>query len=239
METVKQKQSSFLGKLNIKSAIKKIDDHFEWAKGTEWIQDPRVICCEYLIGTKVQVEVESVPSPYKNERGVLKPRILEVRTRKSTFWTPMADQRLVEPVLEAWNNGLIPHEEGKYVGTIVTDYAKGPMFIPLTRNFTRMQYSSWHKGPKTVESLERWLYEDLLSHCGHRYGQVLSFNPKDEIRPNGLIFYHPETKQIAKVTVYQFPWNEMEKNFNFTNKTVQHAYNLERKRVIQGFTDHI
>jgi hypothetical protein len=161
-------------------------------EGFEWILDDNVICTEAVDGLRIAVQFTYG-------------KVLEsISTRNCIYLNSVFHTNIFEAVSEYAKTSLSNDFEGVMYGIIPGNPAllmkNNTSFSAENWNFLsydqlRKQYrkDQWHSGPKTVASVEHWLYEDLKSEIStyRRIGDsnYASFRGVYDRRPDGLMFW--------------------------------------------------
>jgi hypothetical protein len=179
----------------------------------QWIQDDDVVCTEHVFGLRLCINmVDGIP--------------VQVRTRKTTV-NLFDHGPIFSAVKEAFRLGSLPRN-GECFGVIPgdphilmnsKDEGLYTAFLPYQILQQRAKLSQWHNGPKSADSMSKWLYEDLSTKLSMgRYDpivttRVASFRNDGNRRPDGLTFFKPtETEdgekffKMATVQNSCFPW---------------------------------
>lgn len=166
----------------------------EISPGFEWVfNDPTVQAVEKLDGTDVSIIIENGKVT----------RIFN-RLNELEFF---GGSPVIECVLHAAERNYLPKEDGQFFGEAMGEKIQANplkfehrLWVPFSRAFHTLAYHSWHKYPKTYESISRWFEKDLFSLAHRKYAAT-----DEKISAEGIVFTHPDGR-MAKLRRNMFPW---------------------------------
>ena len=193
-----------------------------WKDNMDWMAHEDTICGEWFNGVHVLAEGFAVP-----ENGCA------IRTTKSCI-SPIDQPKVWDAITNSFRDGRYGAASDDYLaGTVFTieDYAKRKRFYFVARNeqLTKLRFKQWDTGPKTIESAQLWLYEDLQTQLpskrnvfagatGHVH-KVFSGGEKIPAynRPDGLLFYNTRYKTFGRMRLQDCTWWQIANNSEFAN----------------------
>ncbi len=158
----------------------------------KWILDEDVVCTEYVHGLKIAILMED-GTP------------VQVRTR-NTELNLFQHSAIFNAIQRALNSGMITQKNGWCHGVvpgdphvnISHDWNKlNVTFLPYSKLQKNFRLDQWHNGPKSVDSINKWLHDDLITATrGTNFdpvypSRVASFRGRNQAkrRPDGLMFF--------------------------------------------------
>lgn len=175
----------------------------EIEEGYEWVfEDSGVMAVDKLHGTNLCVIVkdgalQSIDN--RDTRVVSSPAI-------STKMNPH-ESRMVQGIIKAIEKGHIK-EDGRVYGELIGPTINGnlhgvsfPTFVPFYYLLAKCHWRSWVKNeyPKDFDSISAW-FRELPSLYSQRCGEPGG--------AEGLVFYHPDRRRLAKLRRDMFEWYE-------------------------------
>lgn len=169
-----------------------IDTDYSWV-----FEDSNVMATEKLDGTNICVNVEKgrIKNVYNrnNEKDIFKV--------KSDTYTTMIAEGIYAAIKKGW---LSRYEEEYIYGEIIGEKInanrhkiKGHLFVPFNYLKDKFSWNSYHKYPKTYESISEW-FKELPSLFAKR-------NNLEETTSEGIVFHHPDGR-MAKLRRDMFDW---------------------------------
>lgn len=175
----------------------------------KWIQRDDTYVCELPIGMRLQVDYEKdfgtveIHSKKKFISLVHAPQVYASVSRAIKAGSIVSGISYVI-IPGATNVFCTPSHEETHHG-----YYDQPLneAISLDTLMRKYRYDQWHNGDKTVDSVSRWLMEDLQSRLkrGWRYTST----DDDDVRkprPDGLLFFNRDIGQFARIMCRDFEW---------------------------------
>ena len=175
----------------------KIDPDYEWV-----FQDAGVKAVDKIDGTNVCLRIKNGKIARifnrKNEKFIFPPSVIQSR------WDGACMDGIAKAIQKGWLSGL---EDGDYYGELVGELFNGNphkitgnLFVPFDYLARKSHWRSWIKNqyPKDFESISNW-FKDLPSLFNQNLGL-------EEAKAEGLVFYHPDGKRMAKLRRDMFDW---------------------------------
>lgn len=178
----------------------------------DWIHENDTFVCELPIGMKIQVD-------YYKDYGTV-----EIYSKKKFISVVHAPQ-LYDSVCRAIRAGsivsgtsyaIIPGATNVFFIPKPEDMLYGHVDEPLNEAISldtlmrKHRFNQWHVGTKTVDSVSKWLMEDLRSklHQSWRYTCATSDTDCDnkKARPDGLLFFNKGLEKFARIMCRDFEW---------------------------------
>lgn len=173
--------------------------------GFEWVfEDQGVSAVDKLHGSNHCVLVFDGMVRYVDNRGnrlIQQPYISTSMTAQTA--------RVMEGILAAIERGWFDGRQGRVYGEVVGPTFNGNLhnldkhyFVPFDILKDRCHWKSWIRGdyPKDFWTISNW-FRNLPSLFTKKYGKVAGL-------AEGLIFYHPDGKRVAKLRRDMFDWYE-------------------------------
>lgn len=190
----------------------------EIAEGMEWVFNDaeKVLAVEKLDGTNMSVVMKN------GKPEMIFARIGPNKINRIPVWSKNTQhKRIIEGVRNAYHKGWLDTlEDGQHFGELIgpkfgtDDQGKvNPysldehLFYPFQRARNKLEMESYGEYGTDYEDIKNWFTEQGLiplfasSHHGMGFDDALE---KTE-EPEGIIFYHPETGDMAKLRRDMFP----------------------------------
>lgn len=182
-----------------------IDPEYEWV-----FRDEGVRAVDKIDGTNVCLRIKDgkVTSIFnrQNEKFVFPPSISQ------TAWEGACMEGIARAIQKEWLKELA---DGDYFGELIGELInsnphklRGHLWVPFNHLSRKCHWRSWIKNqyPKDFDSISNWL-KDLPS----LFNQVQNL---PEVKAEGLVFFHPDDKRMAKLRRDMFDWFEGERHKN-------------------------
>lgn len=179
-----------------------IDPDYQWV-----FDEPKVKCIEKLDGTNVSVKIKGK-------------QIEEIynRTNKVGMFSIDDPQhsRINEAVLHSIQKGWLKgFKTGQYFGEVVGDKIQNnPLdldklyWMPFEVAEKKLMYASFYQHERTFENWSVWLEKYIFSLMARKYSRDKS----KKVKPEGVVFYHPDGKRMAKLRLDMFDWYKGERH---------------------------
>lgn len=181
----------------------------------DWIHEEDTHVCELPTGMKIEIVYTEVTGHFE---------ILSKRVLVSMIHAP----QLYECVRKAIRNGairdgvtyaIVPGATNIYrkLGEPI-DYIRKVQTlneaVSLDTLMSKYRYAQWHVGSKTVDSVSKWLMEDLTSRLKTKQRYAMSgkevydaYNDMEKPqRPDGLLFFNKGLDKMARIMCKDFEW---------------------------------
>ncbi|MFA5995162.1 MAG: hypothetical protein WCW27_01495 [Patescibacteria group bacterium] len=192
---------------------KLVNDHYivtpEINPEYAWVfQEVGVRAVDKIDGTNVCLRISGgqVTNVFnrQNEKFVFPPAITQ------TAWEGACLEGIARAIQKDWLHNLI---DGDYFGELIGELINGNpqqltghLWVPFNYLARKCHWRSWIKNqyPKDYESISQW-FKDLPS----LFNQTQKLPP---VMAEGLVFYHPDGKRLAKLRRDMFDWFEGERH---------------------------
>lgn len=177
----------------------KIDPDFAWV-----FEDEGVKAVDKLDGTNICLRVEKgkVTRIFNrlNEKFVFPPGTTQ------TKWEGACMEGIARAIQKEW---LKNWPDGDYYGELIGEIInanphkiQGHMFVPFEWLKRKCHWRSWIKNqyPKNYSAISEW-FKEMPS----LFNQTLGL---EEVKAEGLVFFHPDGKRMAKLRRDMFDWHE-------------------------------
>jgi len=184
----------------------------EIADGMEWVfnEAEKVIAVEKLDGTNMSVVMKD------GKPEIVLARIGPNKINRIPVWSKNTQhKRIIEGVRNAYHRGYLDTlQDGQHFGELVgpkfgTDDQENVnpydmeehLFYPFQRARNKLEMESYGEYGTGFEDIRTWFMEEGLiplfasSYHGQSFEDALSHTEM----PEGVIFYHPETGEMAKL----------------------------------------
>ncbi|MFH1890482.1 MAG: RNA ligase family protein [Candidatus Kuenenbacteria bacterium] len=174
-----------------------IDPEYKWV-----FQDEGVLAVDKIDGTNICLRIKDgkVIQIFnrKNEKYVFPPSI------KQTAWEGACMEGIAKAIQKEWLKGL---SDGDYYGELIGELInanphklQGHLLVPFSYLIRKCHWRSWIKNqyPKDFDTISEW-FKEMPS----LFNQTMKL---EEVKAEGLVFYHPDGKRMAKLRRDMFDW---------------------------------
>ncbi len=174
----------------------------------KWIQRNNTHVCELPIGMRIQVDYD----PKFSTLDIFSKRKYISVLHAPQVYSSVSRAIRAGSITEGTTFAIIPGATNVFKYPTQEEIRYGyydeslKEAISLDTLMRKYRYDQWHNGDKTVDSVSRWLMEDLRSRLNRGWRYSKEDLDERRTRPDGLLFFNRDIGQFARVMCRDFEW---------------------------------